>query len=196
MHLPYFELKFRTGSSDDVDEFIDIWEQHTIESREPVNRLTVINGRLWRKAMLWPNKNVFSASVDLIGQQKNHTWSTSLKLKDELVSKGDQSIGKVPAPWATIFPLSGKITVHFKDLDNTKLLTLPITVPYMVPSFYPVDIVTEEWASVYIIHRYVARTLNSNEKNTTAENIWASHQRNNIEVPMYMLKNIMLKDKG
>jgi len=184
MVIPYYPLKFDSFYDEFKNFCIEHWLDYTINSSKAINVKNLNPEEYYHSAIFCVENNIAPTVIDLVGQQRQRTWSTNLLIgvdqqKDwgqDFQSYLDSIEGgnKMVAPYAILVPLSGSVTVNFKyyptnvindrsfyfdpNLIGDTLLSIELTQPYLVPSIYPVDIITKESAGLYVIYRFICPT--------------------------------------
>jgi hypothetical protein len=180
MHVPVFELSFDNNYSDFKQYCTSAWLDKTIKSNKSVNVLGLPPNENYYSTIFCLENNIAPNVVDLVGQQRHTTWGTELLIGTEQQTNWDdfneflkttEAGNKIVAPYSIIVPISGQVTINFKqypdniindktysfkkELIGDTILSLDINQPYLVPSVYPVDIITKEFASLYVIYRFI-----------------------------------------
>lgn len=180
MHVPHYPLEFNKFYQEFKDFCVDHWLNHTIKSNKAINVLNLNTEQYYHSAIFCLENNIAPTIIDLIGQQRNSVWPTGLLIGLDQQSSWDnfqqyldtvEGGNKMVAPYSILVPLDGKVSIDFRSYptniinDNSfkfeqsqignNVLSLNLNQPYLVPSLYPVDIKTFEYASLYVIYRFI-----------------------------------------
>jgi len=180
MNVPVFKLTLDNFYNDFKEFCTNTWLDTTIRSNKAVNVLGLEPEKYYHSAIFCLENNIAPSVIDLVGQQRNKVWDTVLLIGQSqqlnwsdfnTFLKTTEAGNKIVAPYSIIVPICGDVTINFKDYpDNVindktysfkkeligdTILSLKLDSPYLVPSIYPVDVITKDFASLYLIYRFI-----------------------------------------
>lgn len=180
MHVPHYKLSFDNFYQEFKDFCINLHLDFTIGSSKAVNVINLNTETYYHSAIFCLENNIAPTIIDLVGQQRNRTWNTHLLIgPEQQTSWPDFNVyldsveggNKMVAPYALLVPITGSVIINFKsykeNVINNKqysfdpglvgdtILSLKLDSPYLVSALHPVDIITKDFASLYLIYRFI-----------------------------------------
>ena len=182
MQIQVFKLTLDNHYSEFKEFCIDHWEDHTRTSSRMMNICNLDVNKFFHSAIFCLENNIAPTIVDLVGQRRNTTaHDQTLLIGPEQQSRWsnfqdylDTAEGgnKAVAPYAILVPISGDVSVIFKEYTNNVLeeghcsfdptlvgplrFELKLDAPYLVSTLNPVDIINHSpHPALYIIYRFV-----------------------------------------